>query len=487
MNSSSLLTRIAKNSIVGFLEKLIEISAGVVSVAILARYLDIDNFGLYTLITTFAGVLLMLCSAGLDRVMVRDIAADKDHLLKYLEDVKGARLILAGISLSLIIIMSIPLGLTGRLALGSLFLFSLSELISMYVAVYLSVFRAFEKMEYNTVVTFLSKIITLLCIIAVAYYKLGFLAVFAAMGVGNIAKALLAILIFRNNFSSKHVPVKFVRSKVIVRDSLVIAASTFFAIASIRMGVFMLKAFGTLKDVAYFQASNVLLIQLQSVSAVIVMALYPVLSSWKHDSGLIMENAAKVLFILSLPLMALTFFFGSDIIMLVYGHKYASAIPAMRILILSVVFTFLAHLFEIGLLSQHRQRLTTAAWGIAFFVNLCLGAIAVPRYGLIGCAAVMTLSYAALFVSLYFFMSKYTVFKIKKGIFIKPGMAFIAMATYLFYFSAAGESVNIKIDAINISISLILYLTVLFLTKTFTNKEWDFIKNALHPKKLNGS
>ncbi|MBF0557622.1 MAG: oligosaccharide flippase family protein [Nitrospirae bacterium] len=484
MNSSSLLTRIAKNSIVGFLEKLIEISAGVVSVAVLARYLDLEKFGLYTLITTFAGILLMLCSAGLDRVMVRDIAANKGKLLEYLRDVKGARLILAGISLSLIIIMSFPLGLTNRLAVGSLFMFAFSELISMYVSVYLSVFRAFEKMEYNTFVTFLTKTVTLLGIVAVAYYKLGFFAVFASMAVGNMVKALLTILIFRSNYSSAHVPVGFARSKGIVRDSLIIAASTFFAIASIRMGVFMLKAFGTLKDVAYFQASNVLLIQLQSVSAVIVTALYPVFSSLKHDSRLIMEHAAKVLFMLSLPLMTLTFFFGNDIIMLVYGHKYAAAIPAMRILILSVVFTFLAHLFEIGLLSQHRQRLLTTGWGIAFFVNLCFGIIAVPRYGLIGCAAVMTLSYAALFAALFFFMSKYTVFKINRSIFVKPGAAFIAMGTYLYYFSGAGEGPHIGRDIINISVSLLLYVAVLILAKAFSDKEWEFIRNALHLKKL---
>lgn len=482
--NSNLFTRIARNSIIGFLEKLIEISAGIISVAVLARYLDVENFGLYTLITTFAGIMLMLCSTGLDRVMVRDIAADRENFLKYLQNVKGARLILAGISLSLIIIMSFPLGLNNRLAFGSLFIFALSELISMYASVYLSVFRAFEKMEYNTFVTFIARATTLLGIIAVVYFKLGFFAIFAAINAGSMVKALLAVLIFRSNFSAKHVPVSFLKSNVIVRDSLVIAASTFFAIASIRMGVFMLKAFGTLKDVAYFQASNVLLIQLQSVSAVIVTALYPVISSWKYNSVLIMENSAKFLFMLGLPLMTLTFFFGSDIILLVYGDKYAAATPAMRILILSVVFTFLAHLFEIGLLSQHRQRLLTIGWGIAFFVNLCFGAIVVPRYGLIGCASVMTLSFASLFFALYVFMTKHTVFKINSGIFIKPGAAFIVMAAYLYYFSATGEGLHIGTDLINISVSLLLYMTVLFLAKAFNNKEWEFIRNALHLKKL---
>jgi O-antigen/teichoic acid export membrane protein len=482
--NSGLLTRIAKNSFVGLLEKLIEISTGIVSIGILARYLDIETFGLYTVITTFAGLMLILCSVGLDRVMVRDIAAHKENLLKYLQDIKGARIILAGINLALIIIIAFPLGLNNKITLGGLLLFAVSELISMYAAVYMSVFRAFEKMEYNTFITFLTKTITLFGLIAVAYFKLGFLAIFISMAIGNIFKAFLTIAVFRQYFSRAHIPLSFANARAIVKGSLIIAVSTFFAVASFRMGVYLLKAFGTLKDVAYFQASNVLFIQLQPLSVVIVAAIYPIISSRQHDSNLILENAAKLIFMLSLPITALAFFYGDDLIMLVYGHKYIDAIPAMRILIFSVVFTFLAHLFEIGLLTEHRQKLLTIAWGIAFFVNVILGAVIVPRYGLLGCAAVMSISYLALFLALYFFLSNYTMFKIKKSIFIKPGAAFIAMMFYLYFSASTGKPFNIKLDILNISVSLVLYMAVLFMLKALSGREVEFIKNSLLQKKL---
>src|SRR3989339_114738 len=477
--SSSLLKRIVKNSTVGLLEKLIEISIGIVSIAIIARYLDIESFGLYALITTFAGTLLVLCSIGLDRVMVRDIAANRENLLKYLQDIKGARIILAGISLCLIIIISFPLGLNNKMTVGALLLFAISEIISMYVTVYMSVFKAFEKMEYNTFITFLTKTITLSGLTIVVYFKLGFMAIFVSLAIGSMVKAIVTISTFRRYFSCDHIPVSFNHTKAIVKDSLIIAASTFFALASIRMGIFMLKAFGTLKDVAYFQAANVLLMQLQPVSVVIVAALYPAIASRKHDSNAILENAAKLIFMLSLPIMALTFFYGSNLIMLVYGDKYIDAIPAMRILILSVVFTFLAHLFEIGLLSARRQDLLTIGWGIAFFVNIVLGVVIVPRYGLIGCAAVMSLSYMALFFALYYFMSHYTGFKVKSSIFIRPSAAFIAMVFYLYFFTSTGKPLNIKLDTLNISLSLVLYMTILFMVKVFSIKDLEFIKNSL--------
>lgn len=474
----SLLTRVTKNSIVGLLEKIIEISTGMVSIAILARYLDIETFGLYTLIVAVAGMLLVLSSVGLDRVIVRDIATDRENFLVYLQSIKGAGIILTGISLLLIAIISFPLGLNSKSAIYALFIFAISEVISMYGTIYMSVFKAFERMEYNTVITLLTKVITLSGLVMVAYFNWGFLGIFISMAIGNIGKILVTIYIFARHYSPKFIPVSFNHSKAIVKDSLIIAASTFFTLASIRMGVFMLKTFGTLKDVAYFQAANVLLVQLQPVALVIVAALYPAIASRKYDSNIIFENAAKIIFMLSLPLMALAFFYGNDVIMLVYGHKYMDAVPTMKILILSVCFTFLAHLLEIGLLVEYRQDLLTTAWGIAFLVNVFLGIAVVPLYGLMGCAIVMSLSYMTLFFVLYFFVLKKTIFKIKSHIFIKPIAAFIVMSLYLYFFSRSNKPFNIAFDIMNMTVSTMLYLTVLFLIKAFSISDIKFVKRA---------
>ena len=479
---SSLLTRITKNSIVGLLEKLIEISTGMASIAILARYLDIETFGLYTLIVTFAGMLLILCSVGLDRIIVRDIAANRENFLAYIQSIKGARIILAGISLSLMIIISFPLGLNNKLALCALFIFAISEVISMYSTIYMSVFKAFEKMEYNTIITSITKILALSGLIIVAYFNLGFLGIFVSMAIGNIGKAFVTAYIFKRYYSRNLIPVSFTHSKVIVKDSLIIAASTFFALASIRMGVFLLKAFGTLKEVAYFQAANVLFIQLQPAASVIVAALYPAIASRKYDSNVILENAAKYIFMLSLPLMALTFFYGDDLIMLVYGSKYMDAVPAMKILILSLAFTFLVHLFEIGLLVEYRQDLLTIGWGIAFLVNIVLGIVIVPRFGLIGCATVMSLSYTALFFALYLFMMKNTIFKIKSNIFTKPITAFIVMSFYLYFISTIDKPFNIIVDIINMVVSIVLYMLVLFFFKAFSITDIKYLIKTYLPK-----
>ncbi|WP_028324525.1 flippase [Desulfatirhabdium butyrativorans] len=459
------LARITKNSIVGFVEKVVEIAAGLITVSILARYLDVEMFGLYTLIVTFAGMMLALCSVGLDRIMVRDIASDRINYLSYIQDVKGARLILAGISLAMILIMAVPMGIDSRLAVAALLVFSASETMSMYTNIYMSVFKAFEKMEYNTFITSIAKLLTISGLVIVVYHNLGFMGIFISIAAGTLAKAIMTTSLFQKKYSRNDIPISFAHSGKIVKDSLMIAASTFFAIASIRMGVFLLQAFGTLKDVAYFQAANVLLVQLQPAAYVIAMALYPAIASRKYEGDLL-QKAATFIFIVSLPLMGLGFFYGDQLILLVYGWKYLEAVPAMKILILSVTVTFLAHLLEIALLVEYRQKLLTLAWGTAFFVNILLGMAVVPQYGLIGCATVMTISYVVLFCMLYCFVQKYTAFSISYRIFIKPVAGFLVML--LFLFSASNnQSQGVGEILIYMVASLILYGLMLFLLRVF--------------------
>ena len=471
------LARITKNSIVGLLEKGIEISTGMISIAILARYLDVAEFGLYTLIVTSAGMLIVLSSAGLDRVIVRDIAVNRESFRVYLQSIKGAGIVLACMSLSLIALISFPLKLNTIPALYALIVFVISEMISTYSMIFMSVFKAFEKMEFNTVITLVAKAMSLICLITAIYLKSGFVGIFFSIMVGNIAKLFVTLHIFRKYYCRNFIPVSFDQSKKIVKDSLMIAASTFFTLASIRMGIFMLKAFGTLEDVAYFQAANVLLVQLQPISLVIVTALYPVIASRKYGSDMMFENAAKIIFMLSLPLMAITFFYGNDLILLIYGNKYLNAVPAMKILILSVGFTFLIHLFEIGLLTDYRQDLLTAGWGIAFLINIVLGIVVVPKYGIWGCAAVMSFSYMTLFIILYIFIYNYTIFKIKSVIFLKPAAAFLIMSLYLHLFSNNGNKpFNILFDTIHMLVSIALYMSILFWIKALSINDMKFIK-----------
>lgn len=465
-------------------EKLLEMSAAIVSIALIARYLDVEAFGLYALILTYIGLFIILGSAGLDRIMVRDIADKKEDLIEYLQHIKGASIIIVCLNIIPIIIISYFLHLENKITIAAVSLFAASELLTIYGTLYMSVFRAFEKMEYNTFITFVSKVINLMGLLIVIHFNLGFFALFAAMAVVNAFKVLLTILIFKRYFSSKPVAVSFANSGGIIKEALIIAVSIFFAAASFKLGVFMLRAFGTLKDVAYLQAASAVLIQVQPISFVIVAALYPVISNSEQSPLLVFEKAAKYIFITSLPVMALIFFYGKELILLVYGGNYMDAIPAMKVLAFSIAFTFLANLFEIGLLTGRKQNLLTIGWGITFVLHIALGVLVVPRYGLLGCAAVMSISYAALFFVLFFFNSHYTMFKVKGNIFLKPVMAFIAMAYYLYIFTPAGKSLNVKLDILNAAVSLALYVAVLFMLKAFSIKEVALMKNLLLQRRL---
>ena len=115
-------------------------------------------------------------------------------------------------------------------------------------------------------------------------------------------------------------------------------------------------------------------------------------------------------------------------------------------------------------------------------MNLVLGVFLVPKYGIIGCVTAMSLSYMTLLFVLYYFTSNYTMFKIKKIIFLKPGVAFLIMVFYLYFFTTTGKPLSIKLDILNSLVSLSLYMAVLFMLKAFSIKEVELVKNLLAPK-----
>lgn len=480
------LARVAKNSIVIAIEKFVEVSIGIASVAILARYFNVETFGLYAFITTFVGLLFGVGYGNMERIIIRDMVRDKDRYLEYFQGVKGTSIIISMVTVILIVILSYFLKLSSADSSIAVLLFTLSEVVSLYGTIHMTIFKVFENMEYNTLITVFSKTLTLLGIITVIYIGLGFLAIFIAMLLGNTFKTLLTISIFKKKISSKPIPVSFSNVKLILKESYPMILSTFFSMASIRMGVFVLMSFGTLRGVALFQASNNVILQFYLIPVIIISALFPVMASSitnkNEEQGLFLDTVfdtlTKFIFIMSLPLVVIAYSYAQELITIIYGGQYIDATPAIRILMLSLVFIFLANLFEVGLILKHKQHLFSIGCGVGFFVNLIFSLFLVSGYGFIGSAIAMFLSNMALSISLYLFILNYTDIKINSATFIKPSIAGITMTSYLYFFLPGNNALS-AIGILNVLIALTLYALVIFIGRVFSEKEIMFIKDVL--------
>lgn len=481
------LLRIARNTVFVSIEKVVEVLASIATVAIVARYLSIELVGQYIFIVTVVGFLLMGSYAGLERIVVRNISRDKGRTDNYLRGAITARNIMfvgiLGVLGVILFFMNFD-----KISLIATGIFIVSEFLSYQGLTYMAIFKAYERMEYNTIITFVTKIITLGATALAVYLDLGFISVFLAITAGNLFKSITAFSIFKKLKLSGRTAIDAVSNpwKELLRESYIIALTTILAVICVRMEVFILRAFSTLEDVAFFQVSHNIIMQFQIIPMAAISALAPMLSReaslLKGINGNLTERLLTVLLSIAFPVTILGFYCASDIIYFIYGVKYLQAATSLRILICSSVFIILFYLFETLLVSINRQNYIGYGWMFCFAINLILGLALVPFSGYIGASIAVTVAYTGLCIFLYFSLVWFMPVKISMRTIFRIITSVLAMVAYLCLFPLnTGHSV-IRILA-NACIALVLYGGIYFAWNFFHTKETNLDKGfALPPK-----
>ena len=481
------LFRISKNTTFISVEKVFEVLASIATVAIVARYLSIELVGQYILIVTVVGFLLMGSFAGLERIVIRNISRDKERTGNYLRGAITARNVMfVGILCVLgIFLFFLHFDKTSLIATG---IFIVSEFLSYQGLTYMAVFKAYERMEYNTVITFITKIITLSATVLVVYFDMGFISVFLAITVGNLFKSITAFSIFKRLKLSGLPMIDSVDNpwKDLLRESYVIALTTILAVVCVRMEVFILKAFSTLEDVAFFQVSHNIIMQFQIIPMAAISALAPVLSReaslLKGINGNLTERLLTVLLSIAFPVTILGFYCASDIIYFIYGAKYLQAATSLRILICSSVFIILFYLFETLLVSINRQNYIGYGWMFCFVINLILGLLLVPFFGYIGASIAVMLAYTGLCIFLYFSLVWFMPMKISTPAILRIITSVLAMVAYLCLFPLNNNHSVILVLA-NACIALVLYGGTYFAWNFYNKKATNRDKGFVLPQK----
>lgn len=481
------LLRIAKNTIFISIEKIVEVLASIATVAIVARYLSIELVGQYIFIVTVVGFLLMGSYAGLERIVVRNISRDKGRTGNYLRGAITARNVMfVGILCVLgIILFFMNFDKISLIATG---IFIVSEFLSYQGLTYMAVFKAYERMEYNTIITFGAKIITLGATALAVYLDLGFLSVFLAITAGNLFKSITSFSVFKKLKLSGLTTIDSVGNpwKELLKESYIIALTTILAVVCVRMEVFILKAFSTLENVALFQVSHNIIMQFQIIPMAAISALAPVLSReaslLKGINKNLTERLLTVLLGIAFPVTILGFYCASDIIYFIYGAKYLQAATSLRILICSSVFIILFYLFETLLVSINRQNYIGYGWMFCFVINLVLGLLLVPFTGYIGASIAVMVAYTGLCIFLYFSLLWFMPVKISIRAIFRIVTSVLAMVAYLCMFPLNTHNSVILILA-NACIALVFYGGTYFAWNFFYKKETNPVKGFVLPQK----
>lgn len=359
--------------------------AAFAATSLLAHRLGPEGFGIVGFATAVAGYLALAVNSGLHDVGVREIARARDRAAEIYLTVAAVRLALAVAALALLaaVAWSLPTPPVTRLVvfLSGLSFFSLAVDPTW-------VFRGQERPVMAGVSLVLGQCLYAAAVFVMVTGPADVTLVPVAQFAGELSAALIvSLLVVRPSWPR----VAIADGLRIMRSGGFLGLARVFRDVAITSDVVLLGLLATNRQVGLYSAAYRLTFLLLSIAASVMAAYLP---SYARAAGerdvtrRLLETSLGTSALVGAPLVAGTMVLASPLMTVLFGAQYAEGAPALQILALSVGIVFLYSGLHNVLVTWHRSGLLAGIRGAAAVGSVALNLVVIPRWGLVGAAAV---------------------------------------------------------------------------------------------------
>ena len=366
----TLSVRVAHNTIIQIISKIISVALGFMAVAIMARYLGQAGFGRYTIITAFLSFFAILADLGLTLVTVQMISQPESDEKKILSNLFSLRLFSALIFLGAASFLIIFLPYEPIIKWG-VFLGAASFLFAALNQIIIGLFQKNLRMGRAAIAEIFSKIILVAGIGAAYYFNYGLMGIIGATVFSSAANFLLHYW-FSRQFVLLSFDFDWIIWRQIIKKSWPLALTIAFNLAYLKTDTLILSLIKTQAEVGVYGAAYRVIEVLISIPFMFAGVVLPILSlSWASGNRVrfasVFQKSFDVLIILAIPLIIGTQFIAEKIMVLVGGQEFAGAGAILKILIAAAAIIFLNSMFAHGIIALDKQKKIIGAY---FFIQL---------------------------------------------------------------------------------------------------------------------
>jgi len=439
-----------------------------------ARYLGDERYGAFGLASTLMYFVLILSDFGVNTYVIREVAKNRKQAKQYCSNAFFLKLILLLVAIPLLLLYLSFAGYNAETNLAIL-IFAFYGIISSFVQLATGIFRAFERMEFETIVLIVEKVITTglgILVLAMGFGLTIFCSVFA---MGGLISLILSGLLLKKRFCwiDFNISRKFMFS--LLRTSFAFGISMILSTVYGYTGVLMLSIMTSQEEVGWYWAAFRFLSFTNFIPTILATALFPALSreivQSKERFSELFTKGMKYLSFLAFPLVAGTILLSKDIILLVFGDEYFNSIIAIQILVWVAGLLFF-NIFLVNILkaANHQKSLVNIQI-IGLIINITLNLLLIPRYSYIGASITTVITEVLMFLFAIIFIFK-RVTKIREVVFLPKVFAATAIMTVFVYFFR-----DYNIFAV-ITAAIVVYFLSLYLLKGFVIQDFLLINKA---------
>jgi O-antigen/teichoic acid export membrane protein len=382
-------------------------------ILILTRMLGRDGFGLYSYSFAYVSIFMFLTHLGIINLQVREIAKYKDQASDIL-----------GNTFPIVIILS-----TGFLLLVNIlpFFFEWNKnehLISFVLSFYfifdtlgryfLGIMRAFERMEFEAVITVSERLLLLIASLLSWYLDYSLLVLVILFTIILGLKALVSFQLASKRFVQFHISFSFDRTLEILRQAYPFALVGLFATVIARVDMLILKSFHSIDSVAVYGAARKIIESLAFIPESIYYAVFPAMSlMYLHKNNKfnqLFHKTILMMLVIAIPVSTGIFILAPQIVNLLFESEFSDASIALRWLSIVLAFMFVRQSFAVVLNAVGKQHLFALIFGIAMIANIALNFLLIPQYELFGASMAAIISEFIVLIISFPFLLKYVHF-----------------------------------------------------------------------------
>ena len=378
---------VARNSLFLTAQPLVMNLVSLLAVAYAARKLGTADFGIFNLVTTYTMLFYPVAQAGMNRVMVRDMASAADKA-DYAARMVPARVFVTGAAAAGIVLTAFVAGYDSRTTLAILAGTSIfmGQMLQEMVA---DVFLACERTHFTAVAQFSAGLTLQALSVAVLYAGFGLFAMIAAYAFGQFVGVGLSLYFLHTKFFRLrwHLDLRFAASKL--AEGLPFFASVMMWTLFTRIDTVVLSKWGTAAELGLYTAPMLLVARLGIVPQGVSTALLPAVSRlWAggetRQVADLVRSVSDTLLILALPSVVLVGAYADPITTLLFGADYAGSGLILAIGIWIVLFRCVGAVQFSVLAGSNREKHVMRVYaGVTVY---CVGAtwLLVRGFGMIG-------------------------------------------------------------------------------------------------------
>jgi len=188
--------------------------------------------------------------------------------------------------------------------------------------------------------------------------------------------------------------------------------------------------------------------------------------------------SVKILLVVLVPAIVIMEAISQDIIIFLFGDKFAPAVPVLQVLIFGMLFYSFIPLLVTLILGTNNPKENIKIWASMGVTNIALDVLLIPLFGPMGAAVSLSIAYLIGTIIAFRSARKTLSFTLQYKNIIKAIFGGILVLFFILYMKSILQFTAVVESFVLIAVSVLLYTVYIFAVKIIDKKDIELIKSA---------